>query len=233
MAGSRHGDADEPDGIITLVVMRTVQLPDPGVAYDLDSVIPRYQSPLCAYRQTQDRVDEQLGETPAVCNPGGYNQGEERRPGPKGDGVAMRRIGRWRAIAGLTLAATVALAAAGAIEGPMLAALAVAAVTMIVLSERIHDADHCRRTRSHHSSRDISMYSLGSSESCEIRPSYPPPIHPPRREQGGPHRMRTMWTNTVIRMMGAAHADYTVPRAGLGQIRCRGLVYPLDTIERQ
>ena len=45
-----------------------------GFASDLDSVISRYQPPLWVHGHMHDRVDETLGETRVVCNPGGYNR---------------------------------------------------------------------------------------------------------------------------------------------------------------
>ena len=50
----------------------------------------------------------------------------------------MRRIGLWRALAGLGLATTIALGATGLIEGGILVALVGAAIAMVVMAERIH-----------------------------------------------------------------------------------------------
>ena len=47
-----------------------------GFASDLDAVIARYQPPLWVHGHMHDRVDERLGETRVVCNPGGYNRAE-------------------------------------------------------------------------------------------------------------------------------------------------------------
>ena len=47
-----------------------------GFASDLDAVIARYQPPLWVHGHLHDRVDEQLGETRVVCNPGGYDRAE-------------------------------------------------------------------------------------------------------------------------------------------------------------
>ena len=49
---------------------------NPGFASDLDSVIARYQPPLWVHGHMHDRVDELLGETRVVCNPGGYSRVE-------------------------------------------------------------------------------------------------------------------------------------------------------------
>ena len=46
---------------------------NPGFASDLDAVIARHQPPLWVHRHLHDRVDERLGQTRVVCNPGGYN----------------------------------------------------------------------------------------------------------------------------------------------------------------
>ena len=55
---------------------------NPGFASDLDSLIARYQPPLWVHGHMHDRVDERLGETRVVCNPGGYNavEGQEFDP---------------------------------------------------------------------------------------------------------------------------------------------------------
>ena len=50
----------------------------------------------------------------------------------------MRRIGAWRAMAGIALVASTLLYALGHIGGPALFALAVLQVLLIVLAERIH-----------------------------------------------------------------------------------------------
>ena len=44
---------------------------NPGFASDLDAVIARYQPPLWVHGHMHDRIDERLGETRVVCNPGG------------------------------------------------------------------------------------------------------------------------------------------------------------------
>ena len=55
---------------------------NPGFASDLDSVIARYQPPLWIHRHMHDRVDELLGETRVVCNPGGYSRVEGQESDP-------------------------------------------------------------------------------------------------------------------------------------------------------
>ena len=48
-----------------------------GFASDLDAVIARYQPPLWVHGHLHDRgVNEQLGQTRVVCNPGGYDRDE-------------------------------------------------------------------------------------------------------------------------------------------------------------
>lgn len=56
---------------------------NPGFASDLDAVITQYQPRLWVHGHMHDRVDERLGETRVVCNPGGYNrvEGHEFDPG--------------------------------------------------------------------------------------------------------------------------------------------------------
>ena len=54
----------------------------------------------------------------------------------------MGRVGIWRALAGLALAASIALAVLGAVQGLMLAVLVGAAITMVVTAERIHQIEH-------------------------------------------------------------------------------------------
>ena len=49
---------------------------NPGFASDLDAVIARYQPPLWIHGHMHDRLDETLGETRVVCNPGGYGRVE-------------------------------------------------------------------------------------------------------------------------------------------------------------
>jgi len=49
---------------------------NPGFASDLDAVIARYQPPLWVHGHMHDRVDETLGGTRVLCNPGGYNRVE-------------------------------------------------------------------------------------------------------------------------------------------------------------
>ena len=49
---------------------------NPGFAPDLDSMIARYQPTLWVHRHMHDRIEERLGETRVVCNPGGYNRVE-------------------------------------------------------------------------------------------------------------------------------------------------------------
>ena len=49
---------------------------NPGFASDLDAVIARYQPPLWIHGHMHDRLDETLGETRVVCNPGGYSRVE-------------------------------------------------------------------------------------------------------------------------------------------------------------
>lgn len=53
----------------------------------------------------------------------------------------MGRVGIWRALAGLALAASIALAVLGAIQGLMLAVVVGAAITMVVMAERIHQLE--------------------------------------------------------------------------------------------
>ena len=49
---------------------------NPGFASDLDAMIARYQPPLWVHGHMHDRVDERLGETRVVCNPGEYSRVE-------------------------------------------------------------------------------------------------------------------------------------------------------------
>ena len=49
---------------------------NPGFASDLDSMIARYQPACWIHGHMHDRVDERLGRTRVMCNPGGYNQAE-------------------------------------------------------------------------------------------------------------------------------------------------------------
>ncbi|MDD9981596.1 MAG: hypothetical protein OXU81_09600 [Gammaproteobacteria bacterium] len=53
----------------------------------------------------------------------------------------MGRVGICRALAGLALAASIALGALGALQGLMLVILVAAAITMIVMAERIHQLE--------------------------------------------------------------------------------------------
>ena len=49
---------------------------NPGFASDLNTVIARFQPPLWVHGHMHDKVDEMLGGTRVLCNPGGYNRVE-------------------------------------------------------------------------------------------------------------------------------------------------------------
>ena len=78
----------EREGLKAVVVTHHAQSPkcirpwfegnrlNPGFASNLDGLIARYQPPLWIHGHMHDRVDETLGETRVVCNPGGYNRVE-------------------------------------------------------------------------------------------------------------------------------------------------------------
>ena len=55
---------------------------NPGFASDMDSETARFQPSLWVHGHMHDRVDETLGETRVVCNPGGYNRVEGREFDP-------------------------------------------------------------------------------------------------------------------------------------------------------
>ena len=52
---------------------------NPAFASNLDTLIARYEPPLWIHGHMHDSIDEQLGKTRVLANPGGYNPAENRR----------------------------------------------------------------------------------------------------------------------------------------------------------